>query len=197
MAFDLKYCPSESCLGIAFKDIVGFFASDNPYGYNSPLAGVPTLDTDGTYSFTSYQLEIWRAVDGGVDPNGDPDVTIDLLATAHTVDPDTGYVSWTLDLETLGVDSIRSGRWIFKATAVDGSTTYEVTRSVAMVCDITDDVDQLMLKRDFNCECANGCTPAEDLFAKLFLTKGQVKCSGPDIFQTNVDYLYYHAQPCC
>lgn len=197
MAFDLKFCPEESCDGIVFKDIVGFFTQDNPYGYNSPLPATPTLDPDGTFSFTSYRLEIWRAVNGGVDVTAAPDVTIDLLETAHTVDPVTGYVSWTLDLETLGVESVRSGRWAFKATAVNGMTTYEVMRSVGFVCDITDDVDQMMLKRDFNNNCKTGCMPAEDFFAKLFLTKGQIRCSGPDIFQTNVDWLYYHAKPCC
>jgi len=198
MAFDLKFCPVETCDGIDFKDIVGFFSVSRPDGYNAPVSGWPTLDVDGTFGFTSYTLEVWRGKEGGPDEVNDaPDLTFDLLDLPHTVDPVTGFVTWQISLEQLGVEFVRSGPWVFRGTAVNGSSTIVTTRVATFKKDLKKRIDPLMLKRDFSCGCKHGCEDIIDVFVLFFFMQGQVCCSGRDIVQTNVDWLYYHVQKCC
>jgi hypothetical protein len=211
MAFEIELCASESCEGITVVDKTGFFASDNPYGYNAPPTPngeVPTLTTGGVFGYSEYTLNIFFAVAGGVDMDTDPpptpSYTANLLTWPHTIDTDTGYVTWSFTKDQLGVEYIRSGWWVFRGEGVwinsdDEEYTYDINNTTGFIGYLQEQVDTMMKSANpKKCGgCKNGCKDPYELFL-LFspLTCWAAECQNYDAFTTHVDYLLNNVPPC-
>lgn len=177
--FEVKFCLSASCTGLKLIDTTGFWSTENPFGYwnsqngDSPDPALPTLTINGTFGYDSYSVNIWEAVQGGVDlnatPQPPPDWTFDLLTLPHTIDVDTGYVTWDLSLETLGLSYLYPGWWIARGDAVWTDTNDEVhdypvdcTSGISQY--LTEQVDKMMLASSpEQCECKKGCQSPYEL----------------------------------
>lgn len=211
MAFEIELCVSESCDGITVVDTTGFFASNNPYGYNAPPTPdgeVPTLDTNGVFGYSEYVLEMYFAVAGGVNMNTDPppspDYTVNLLTWPHTIDTATGYVTWQFTKEQLGVQYIRSGWWVFQGQGVwvnsaDEEYIYPINNTTGLTGYLESQVDSMMLNANpKKCGgCKKGCKDPYELYL-IFnpLTCWAAECQNYDGFTTHVDYLMNNLPPC-
>jgi hypothetical protein len=201
--FTITLCSEETCSGLDLIDQTGIFATDNPFGYNSPALPVPTLDVDtGVFGYTSYEVQIWKAIPGGLDSTADPDFTFDLLTLTHTVDPITGYVTWSLPFADIGGEPLRSGWWLCRVNAVYTNTTpttynYTTDSTFGLIGDIEDRVDELMVGVDPNCACKKGCLKPTDVFMHFLLAKEKSGCCGDyDGFQNTCDWLYNSTPGC-
>jgi len=206
--FEVQFCLSESCDGITFKDITGFFGTSNPYGYNAPAPSVPTLAIDGTFGYTSYTLSIWASEAGGIDmvdgvPTSPALITVDLLTATHTIDPVTGYVTWAFTFEDLGLSgpNVRSGWWFIRLDPVlwtNDSINYDY--STDQQFGFTGDVTRLMdnakyealRKKGWNCgDCKCGGTPIGLINQRYLIIRDLAGCVGlDDEFTKGIDYLY-------
>lgn len=205
MAFEINLCASDAgCDGITFVDQTGSFSLENPEGYGAPPDPGPI--PPNVEAYTSYQLEVWFAVEGGVDLDTDPppapDFTLNLLTATHTTDAETGYVTWPITLEQLGVETIRSGWWFFRVTAVYTNSTpetfnYESDAQMAFMSDLTTQTDNMMSTFDIN-GCCNDCSQKKaSLYQKFFITKKYTACCADEEgFTRNVDYLYFNLPLC-
>lgn len=188
--------------GIEFSDQTGIFSLEVPLGYNAPSIVVPTLDVDtGVFGYESYGLEMWFAQTGGIDSTATPDFTLDLLTATHTTDTATGYVTWDLSLDTLGLSSIMSGWWLARVTGVwidsdDVTHTYTATAQMFLTQDITRKVNGKMLLGDPDCSCKDGCISADILFMKLEMAEKDACLTYVEAAQANVDWLYYNWTLC-
>jgi hypothetical protein len=207
--FEVEICLSESCNGITVKDVTGFFSAENPFSYNAPNPSVPTLLTSGVFGYTEYVLSLFYAIQGGYDDTQAPDYTVDLLTWPHTVDVDTGYVTWEFTFADLGItdETLRSGWWLGRldpVTWVNG-TTYDYSRdeTFAFTGDITSMMDTAMAefirKNGFDGGCDCGC--GGEAFMKLYLRyrvwRDNMACANmEEAFQETADYLYTALPQC-
>lgn len=204
-SFEINICASDTgCDGVTFVDQTGVFGLvENPLAYGAPNDTVPSLDVDtGVYNYDSYTLEVWYAAEGGLDETAPPDFTLDLLTATHTVDADTGYVTWELSLEDLGVETIRSGWWLFRVTGVftnddDETFNYVFDAQMAFIEDLTTQTDAMM--STFNVAgCCDDCAKKKaDLYQKYWITKKYTACCADEAgFTRNVDYLLANLPLC-
>ena len=212
MAFEIKLCARDACDGgITVTDTTGFFSVDNPFGYNAPPTpggAVPTLSTAGVFGYSSYTLLIYRAIQGGVDldadPSPPPDLTINLLTWPHTIDEETGNVTWTFTPQQLGVEQARSGWWLFRGEGVwvnseDEEYTYPIYSTVGLLGDLCAKVDAMMLKASpAKCGgCGGGKRSPYEMYL-LFnpLASWAGECQNYEGFTNHVDYLYHNIPLC-
>lgn len=212
MAFTIQTCLKETCDGVSFVDTTGVFALDNPNGYNGPGQEVPTLNVStGEFGYTTYQLELFYAVEGGFDSTGNPDYTANLLTWPHTVDTnptsDTyGHVTWDFSLDDLGLETTRSGWWLARITAIwVNSQTYDYSQddTFGFTGDLTSKIDQTMKRfysekgTDGNCGCQCGDTNINTLYQKYRIWRDFIGCVAfYDQFQVEADWLYEHYIQC-
>lgn len=202
-SFEIIPCLEEGCDGLTFIDRTGYFGTDNPWGYNAPQESVPTLTTGGVFGYESYTLSIWRAQEGGYDEDAAPIITADLLTRAHTIDEDTGYVSWTFTWEDLGLDEgyARSGWWFIRIDPAvwEGDSqdyNYATDQTFAFTQNITKLMDDAMIaslrKNGFSCGgCKCGGTPMSTLYQRYRIIRDFMPCNGmDDQFTTGIDWLY-------
>lgn len=202
-SFEIASCLSESCDGITFKDITGFFGTSNPYGYNAPQPSVPTLTTGGVFGYTSYTLSIWQATSEGIDTSVAPLLTVDLLTTTHTIDVDTGHVTWAFTFEDLGLTgpNVRSGWWYIRLDPVlwtNDSINYEypTEQQFGFTGDVTRLRDNAMYeslrKHGWNCDkCKCGGVSIGLLNQRYLIIRDLAGCVGlDDEFTTGINYLY-------
>lgn len=197
--FDVLLCAKETCDGVQLVDYTGFFSSDAPQGYNAPGVGIPTLLVNGTFGYSTYSVQVFFAKAGGNDGTGNPDKTFNLLTWPHTVDPDTGYVTWDFSFADLGVadETLRSGWWLFRTTALFSTYDYSNDYRFGFRDDIVDKIDKENLPKPLDCDCDEGCEGPWTIVAKLFLALKGGCCQQSDNFQRNIDYLYNTYQNCC
>lgn len=205
--FEIVPCLEETCTGVRYKDVTGFFGTSRPYGYNSPNQSVPTLTTDGVFGYASYTLSIWAAVEDGLTVvDGVPDspalLTVDLLTWDHTIDTETGYVTWDFTFEDLGLSGprVRSGWWFIRLDPVlweSGGEDYDYSRdeTFAFVDDINYLMDQAMYKarkKGANCGgCKCGGLDIEKVYQRFRIIRGFDPCNNlDDSFTAGVDWLY-------
>lgn len=198
MPFDVKLCPKETCDGLRLVDITGYFSSENPFGYNAPAPGTPTLNNSGVFNYVTYNVQIFFAQQGGFDDEGTPNISFNLLTWPHTVDPATGYVTWNFTFEELGVTTMRSGQWLFR-TFVTLAPSYDYSNDyiAGFVEDIKSKVDATGLDKPLDCDCQEGCDGPWAIMAKLDYTVKQGCCRQASNFQRNVDWLYLNYLKCC
>lgn len=205
MAFEVISCLSESCTGITIRDITGFFGPEKPFGYNAPSATVPTLTTGGVFGYTTYSAQLFFAKDGGFDPDGTPDYTVNLLTWPSTIDPVTGYVTWEITLEQLGITAARSGWWMMRLTAiwVNNAVTYDYSQddTFGFTGDLTTKIDATMKRyyaeKGIGCPCDCGGTPILELYQRYRIFRDFTGCVNLyDQFQAEADWLYGHLPLC-
>lgn len=201
-AFEVVPCLSETCDGIQFKDITGFFGTSRPYGYGAPQDSVPTLSSSGVFGYTSYRISIWAAQEGGFDADAPPLFTADLLTWTHTIDTDTGYVTWNFSFEDLGLSGprLRSGWWFIRLEPVlweNGGTDYDYStdQTFAFVDDINYLMDQAMYKaiqKGTGCGgCKCGGLDIKDVYQRFRIIRDFAPCNNMDAsFTSGVDWLY-------
>lgn len=212
MAFTIQSCLKETCDGVSFVDTTGIFSLDNPNGYNGPSPEVPTLNPNtGTFGYTTYQLQLFYAVEGGFDSTAAPNYTVNLLTWPRTVDNDPtsdtyGHVTWNFSLENLGLEYVRSGWWLARITAIwVNGTTYDYSQddTFGFTGDLTKRIDQTMKKYyvgkgiDGCCSCDCGGTDITMLYQKFRIWRDFIGCVAfVDEFQTEADWLYDHVTLC-
>lgn len=202
-SFEINACLTETCDGLAYVDSTGFFGVSNPWGYNAPQDSVPTLTTEGVFGYTSYTLSIWPALQGGYDSDSDPLLVVDLLTRPHTIDPETGRVTWSFSWADLGLtDQVaRSGWWFIRLDPVvwDGDVQaydYSTDQSFALTGHVTKLVDDAMIaalrKHGFKCGgCKCGGTPIDELYQRYRIIRDFAPCNGmDDQFTDGIDWLY-------
>lgn len=206
MAFEIILCGKETCEGISLVDQTGFFGTEKPWGYNSPNSTVPSLSTLGVFGYTTYTLDIFQAVPGGVDlttnPPPTPLLTVNLLTRPHTIDVTTGYVTWDFTLEDLGIEFVRSGWWVFRVrgvftNSVPTTYTYGEETTMGFKDHITEKVDQLYKESDIDCECKKGCVPLEKVLLYTMALSTQGCCGDQAAFTQTIDWLYNNSDNCC
>lgn len=201
-SFEINTCLRETCEGIEYVDTTGFFGVSNPWGYNAPQESVPTLTTGGVFGYTSYTLSIWPALQGGYDSDAAPIITADLLTRTHTIDPDTGYVTWLFTWEDLGLtdEVARSGWWFIRLDPVtwpgDAQVyDYSTDQTFAFTQQVTKLVDDAMIaalrKNGFDCGgCKCGGTPINELYQRYRIIRDFAPCNGmDDQFTDGIDWL--------
>ena len=206
--FEILSCLRESCDGIEYVDQTGFFSTTAPWGYNSPQPSVPTLTVGGVFGYTSYTLSIWASEAGGIDmvdgvPTSPALITVDLLTTTHTIDVDTGHVTWAFTFEDLGLTgpNVRSGWWFIRLDPVlwtNDSIDYDY--SADQQFGFTGDVTRLMDNAKYNAlrkygwdcsKCKCGGTSIGELNQRYLIIRDLAGCVGlDDEFTKGIDYLY-------
>lgn len=206
MAFEISICAKEGCESLSIIDETGFFGPDKPFGYNAPDVSVPTLTTGGVFGYTTYQAEIYYAIEGGFDDTAAPDYTVDLLTWAHTTDAVTGEVTWVFTLEDLNLTALRSGWWKVVVTALYTNNTVDYNYDAYEVLGLTQDLTSIMdtaMKKYYaqhgasGCDCDCGGEDLATLYEKYRIWKDFMGCAGlDDAFQTDADYLLAHLPLC-
>lgn len=213
-AFEVKGCLGEGCQTLKYVDRTGWWSAQNPMGYWNPANGtspnpdIPTLTSLGVFGYDSYSIDIYAAVFGGVNmdssPPPTPSYTFNLLTETHTIDTETGYVTWEWTLETLGIEYIRPGWWLVRGTAVwtevDTTVdTYLINGTSGLQGYLTEQVDKMMLAANpKKCGgCAKGCADPYELYLIYNpLTCWSGNCQDEEGYTTHIDYLLNEVPPC-
>lgn len=201
--FEIDICLQESCNGLTVKDLTGFFSTSNPYGYNAPQVSVPTLGVDGTFGYTSYVANIWAASADGIDTSTPALITVNLLTWPHTIDTETGFVTWEFTFEDLGLSgpNLRSGWWFIRLDPVLWTNDsidypYDTDQQFGFTADVTRLMDnakyEALRKHGWNCEkCKCGGTSIGLINQRYLIIRDLAGCVGLDEeFTKGINYLY-------
>lgn len=178
----------EHCDEVVFQDVSGTYdATTNTTGYGG--GGNP----DDPNDYTSYVLEVWKQ---GADTNGPATYTLDLLAALPTPDAD-GYYSWSISLDDLGVDYLRSGIWYFKTTAVLNGETIISDYTTLFTTHLSGLLDTEAAKVDPSCACKEGCMSATDMLSHWMATQHNACCGYSQKAEADTQWIYANYKSCC
>ena len=186
MALELTSCITEGCDQFSYVDTTGLFSVENPTGY-----GIDNAVT-GPADFDSYELRIWYP---GSDFTGDPDFVYDLQALVPPIDADDHY-TWVITKQALGLDSLVSGTYNFRAVGIKDSVSYVTDNLVIFIGDLEKKLDALMLDWNPKSPCKKGCLDRAALYAEFLV----VKCGGACDYKKAdeiIKNLYQKAKTCC
>ena len=182
----LKPCFQETCSGVTYIDRTGpYDVTTNATGYGEPN------DVTGPGDFSAYTLSVWLP---GQDPEGDPQVVLNLLPPPA---PDSsGFYSWSFTFEDLGVTSIPSGFAYMEVRGVFEGDEYDASAGPLFVAPTRAKVDAAMKRYDPTTPCRKGC---EDP-AKFFMMLTSVECDGvcdQEKSESILDYIDNNIKLCC